>query len=126
MHVDISGPLVYTESEESLVDESEWESEEEQEEHGQDIQDLSMVVYVYNELMKNTMNVDFSTIKFKYQCGVQVSRQTVWRHKKAQQDLRNSATGCRPLTAYFTPTPLNSEAAPSLTANDPLLKQKRF
>ncbi|KAF8456096.1 hypothetical protein BDZ91DRAFT_745721 [Kalaharituber pfeilii] len=103
MHVDISGPLVYTESEESL------------EEHEQDIQDLSMAVDVYNELMKNTMN-------FKYQCGVQVSRQTVWRHKKAQQDLRNSATGCRPLTAYFT-TPLNSEAAPSLTAN---LKPKRF
>ncbi|KAF8460680.1 hypothetical protein BDZ91DRAFT_851487 [Kalaharituber pfeilii] len=62
MHVDISGPLVYTESEESLVDESEWESEEEQEEHEQDIQDLSMAVDVYNELMKNTMNVDFSTI----------------------------------------------------------------
>ncbi|KAF8477044.1 hypothetical protein BDZ91DRAFT_757628 [Kalaharituber pfeilii] len=58
MHVDISGPLVYSESEESLVDESEWESEEEQEEqHEQDIQDLSMAVDVYNELMKNTMNL---------------------------------------------------------------------
>ncbi|KAF8459782.1 hypothetical protein BDZ91DRAFT_741109 [Kalaharituber pfeilii] len=73
MYVDISGPLIYSESEESLVDESEWESEEEQEEqkeHEQDIQDLSMMVDVYNELMKNTMNVDFSTIKFKYQYGV--------------------------------------------------------
>ncbi|KAF8461861.1 hypothetical protein BDZ91DRAFT_735935 [Kalaharituber pfeilii] len=38
---------------------------------------LSMMVDIYNELMKNTINVDFSTVKFKYQSGVQVFRQTV-------------------------------------------------
>ncbi|KAF8454466.1 hypothetical protein BDZ91DRAFT_747621 [Kalaharituber pfeilii] len=58
--VDISGPLVYSKSEESSVDEAEWESEEEQEkQHEQDIQDLTMTVNVYNKLMKK-----------KYQSGV--------------------------------------------------------
>ncbi|KAF8475128.1 hypothetical protein BDZ91DRAFT_712525 [Kalaharituber pfeilii] len=38
VEVDISRPLVYSKSDESLVDESEWESEEKQEEqHEQDI-----------------------------------------------------------------------------------------
>ncbi|KAF8474016.1 hypothetical protein BDZ91DRAFT_779773, partial [Kalaharituber pfeilii] len=68
----ISGPFVYSESEESLDESaSECDDLEEEEQDEQEIQDLSMTVDVYKELMENTINVDFSTIQFKYQWGVQ-------------------------------------------------------
>ncbi|KAF8471749.1 hypothetical protein BDZ91DRAFT_473229 [Kalaharituber pfeilii] len=83
-----------------------------------------MVVDVYKELMKNIVDVDFSTIEFKYQRGAQVSRQTLWRHKKAQQNLQHSATGCRQLTAYFT-TPTNKAVeATSSSSTDIILEPK--
>ncbi|KAF8472585.1 hypothetical protein BDZ91DRAFT_676548 [Kalaharituber pfeilii] len=54
-------PIVYSESEQSLVDESEWDQEEEEQDDEQDIQDLSIKVDVHTELMRNIIDVDFST-----------------------------------------------------------------
>ncbi|KAF8467174.1 hypothetical protein BDZ91DRAFT_723406, partial [Kalaharituber pfeilii] len=57
------------ESEESSVDEFESDLEEE-EQNEQEVQELNMVVDVYKELMKNIVDVDFSTIEFKYQHSI--------------------------------------------------------
>ncbi|KAF8470006.1 hypothetical protein BDZ91DRAFT_847201, partial [Kalaharituber pfeilii] len=118
---EVDTPIIYSESEESLEDESELDQEEEQgDDLEQEIQDLSMATDVYKELMKNIIDVDFSSIEFKYQRGPQVCRVTLWQHKKAQQEMQCSVTGCRPLTAYFAPSNTTSAAiASSATILEP-------
>ncbi|KAF8459661.1 hypothetical protein BDZ91DRAFT_851977, partial [Kalaharituber pfeilii] len=116
----VDTPIIYSESEESLEDESELDQEEEQSDDlEQEIQDLSMATDVYKELMKNIIDVDFSSIEFKYQRGPQVCRVTLWRHKKAQQEMQRSVTGCRPLTAYFAPLNTSAAIASSATILEP-------
>ncbi|KAF8477595.1 hypothetical protein BDZ91DRAFT_709543, partial [Kalaharituber pfeilii] len=112
--------IVHGESEESVIHESEWDKEEEEDEEddGLEIQDLNMAADAYEELMKNTIDVDFSTIQSKYQRGVQACRQTTWRHKKAQEALHQTAIGCRPLTAYFTPLAEGSRSGLSTSSLD--------
>ena len=93
----------FEESDTELEDEFDLEFESGDEEvtvYEPKIENLKIPDNVYEELKRNE-DMDFSATSFKFQRGLNPSRQTLWHSGQATKELQESSHGCRRITSYF-------------------------